>query len=51
MQGLFSEVLNNSFMNYQNTNKISAILSCSSFSMAYRPLKMAMHPCVAETLI
>ena len=37
-------------MNYQSTNKISAILSCSSFSMAYQPLKMATHPCVAETL-
>jgi hypothetical protein len=47
---IFNEALNNSSMNYQNTNKISAILSCSSFSMAYQPLKMTTHPCVAETL-
>jgi hypothetical protein len=47
---IIKEALNNSPMNYQSTKKISAILSCSSFSMAYRPLKMATHPCVAETL-
>jgi hypothetical protein len=28
----------------------NAILSCSSFAMAYQPLKMATHPCVADTL-
>jgi hypothetical protein len=44
------EALNNSSMNYQSTNKISAVLYYSSFSMAYRPLKMATLPCVAETL-
>jgi hypothetical protein len=44
------QALNNLSMNHQNTNKISAILSCSSFSMAYQPLKMTTHPCVAETL-
>jgi hypothetical protein len=32
------EASNNPSMNYQSTNKISAILSCSLFSMAYRPL-------------
>jgi hypothetical protein len=44
------EALNNSSMNYQSTNRISAILSCSSFSVADKPLKMAIHPCVVETL-
>jgi hypothetical protein len=47
---IMKEALNNSSMNYQNTKKISAILSFSSFSMAYQPLNMATHPCVAETL-
>ena len=28
----------------------NAILSCSLFSMAYQPLEMATHPCVADTL-
>ena len=47
---LFREALNNSSMNYSEHKKISAILSISSFSVADQPLKMATHPCVAETL-
>jgi hypothetical protein len=47
---LFKEALNNPRMNYQSTKKISAILSYSSFSVVDKPLKMATHSCVAETL-
>jgi len=50
LEPIVKEALNNSSMNYQSTKKISAILSFSSFSVAYQPLKMATHPCVAETL-
>jgi len=47
---VFMGFMSNSSMNYQITNRINCDFILLLFSMAYRQVEMATHPCVAETL-
>jgi len=47
---LSKEGLNNSILEFSDHENKKCHFLFSSFSMAYQPLKMAAHPCAAETL-